>query len=116
MGKLDNVTFTGASGKKYVFEAYPPGTEFNNVGMVYIFAEQYSNDGTYYYPPKYIGETSHMQTRWLQHQDEDHGGKWPCAQRNGANCVCVMVEANDAARMAVETDLRHNYSTPCNDQ
>ena len=109
MSKIDDVTFTGASGREYVFGAYRIGTEFTDVGGVYIFTKQARNQQKYY--PLYIGKTESLRDRVNSSHE-----KWDCAERNGLNCICVLVESNSISRAAIENDLLRQFRTPCNEQ
>ena len=111
MPKIANVEFQGASGRKYIFEAYPlPAETFNDVGGVYIFTREARNQhGDVKYYPLYIGQTISFRRRITQNHN-----KWPCAVVNGVNRLCVLVEENTFSRRAIELDLLSKYSTPCN--
>jgi hypothetical protein len=81
MPSLGQVTFVGASGKKYVFEIYDLNTTFkDDFEAVYIFARR-TNVGTYI--PVYIGETEQLGIRIRAHD------KWPCIRRNSATHICI---------------------------
>ena len=112
MPKIADVEFQGASGRKHVFEAYPPLAEtFDDVGGVYIFTREAPNEkngGKNYYP-LYIGQTNSFRHRITRNHN-----KWPCAVVNGVNCLCVLVEKNTFSRRAIELDLLSKYNTPCN--
>ena len=103
----DTVSFRGGSGNSYPFEIYNQNQAFNNVSAVYIFAQLTSSNTL---KPLYIGESGELGTRIANHE------KWPCANRNGVTHICVHQVAGEKARLDVETDLRRNYHTPCNDQ
>ena len=113
MPKITDVEFQGASGRKYIFEAYtlePKILKDVGVGGVYIFTKEAPNQhgGKNYYP-LYIGQTNSFRHRIAPNHD-----KWPCAVVNGANCLCVLVEKNTFSRRAIELDLLSKYNTPCN--
>ncbi len=111
MGKITDIVFQGASGRKYKFETYTLGTEtFSEVGGVYIFTKDtHEQHGGRRYFPLYIGQTRSFKDR-LTNSHEN----WPCAVQNGANCLCVLVEENSFSRRAIELDLLSRYNTPCN--
>ena len=110
MSKIDTVTFKGASGNTYTFDAYSIDTSFNNIGAVYVFTSRYYNqgEGKYRYRPLYIGKTSELGDRIDGHE------KWDCVNDNGVNSICVYAESNAISRTKIESDLIANYSTPCN--
>ena len=110
MAKITDATFSGETGK-YAFEVYPSDTTFNSVAAVYVFTKRTvdsSGKGTHEFI--YIGETESLATRIPNHE------KWPCARRNGVNCICVHRDTNEDSRLAKEADLRAANRTPCNDQ
>ena len=112
MSKFADVTFTGASGRKYVFGGYSIGTEFRDVGGVYIFTKQARNQlNELKYYPLYIGKTESLKDRVNSSHE-----KWGCAERNGLNCIYVLVETNSVSRRSIEDDLLRQYRTPCNEQ
>ena len=43
MSKIEDFAFYGASGKQYIFQVYPIGTEFKDIGGVYIFTRREIN-------------------------------------------------------------------------
>ena len=110
MGKIDTVTFRGASGDTYNFTAYSLDTSFENFGAVYVFTSRSYNqgEGKYRYRPLYIGETSELGDRISGHE------KWDCVNDNGVNSICVYAVSNATSRRRIEGDLISNYSTPCN--
>ena len=110
MAKIADATFRGATGS-YSFEVYPADTEFNDVGAVYVFTKREVNaEGKGQHTYLYIGQTHSLSERIPNHE------KWPCATRNGVNCICVHLDADEDSRITKETDLRNGNSTPCNDK
>ncbi len=110
MAKIADATFKGKTGS-YSFEVYPVDTSFKAVGAVYIFTKRVVNpDGKGTHTLLYIGQTESLKDRIPDHE------KWPCAKKNGVNCICVHRDDNEESRLAKETDLRAEHSTPCNDQ
>lgn len=111
MAKLGTVTFTGKSGRKYEFNAYPWGTSFNKeYGAVYFVTKRSKNsEGGYSHKRIYIGQTEDLSTRFDDHHKQD------CFDRNDANCICVHGEQDEDNRLEIEQDLINNYDTPCND-
>lgn len=109
MGKIADVTFTGASGTKYSFIGYTLDTSFSDVGAVYIFTKRTVSDDNGTHATLYIGETEELGTRISNHE------KWSCVNNHGANCICVHRDDNQASRLQKEKDLLGNYHSPCND-
>lgn len=110
MSKIADATFEGSNGS-YCFGVYPVDTSFKAVGAVYIFTqrtEDAAGKGTHSF--LYIGQTDSLADRLPRHE------KWPCARRNGVNCICVHVDNDEGSRLYKETDLRAANNTPCNDQ
>jgi hypothetical protein len=110
MSKIAEARFSGKYGG-YDFEVYSLDTTFNPVGAVYIFSKRTadpSGKGTHDFI--YIGQTDSLASRIPSHE------KWPCINRNGANCICVHRDDNEQSRLDKETDLRAQNRTPCNDQ
>ena len=108
--KYGKIVFKGASGNGYEFHAFSTNVELKQESGVYIFAKRYMQNGTTYFKPLYIGEAESLRDRICGHD------KWDRAVSHGCNCICAMLVSGDKARLDVETDLRHNYPTPCNDQ
>jgi len=109
MAKLADTTFSGSTGQ-YDFEVYPLGTDFKNVGAVYIISRRtvdVQGKGTHTFI--YIGQTGDLSERF----DNHHKAK--CFKENNANCICVHLESNERSRRAIEGDLVARNPTPCND-
>lgn len=101
--------FYGESGTMYKFLVYPAYTKFRDVSAVYIFCTKSTYGLGFDYSPLYIGETGELGTRIANHE------KWECVNSYGCTHICVMT-IPEKDRLAAETDLRHKYFTPCNDQ
>jgi hypothetical protein len=103
------VTWAGASGQQYTFEVVSIGSAFREIGGVYHFC-RYQN-GLYY--SVYVGETDNFDQRLntgLQHHNA-----WSRIRLNGATHVgTIAVPGGLAARLSIETDLRHGCRPPCN--
>lgn len=111
MSREGNVTFFGESGTEYQFTVYSADTEFNNIGAVYIFCKVSIDDElNFILVPLYIGETGKLGDRIANHE------KWDCVNREGCQFICVKAISRREVRLDVETDLRHKYTTPCNEQ
>ena len=112
--KLDytHVRWTGASGQFYEFQLLPIGTVYHSRSGVYIFC-RLALDGNW--SAVYIGETANFNRRLTTELALHH--KWHCINQNGATHICTMhVPGNLARREDIETDLRRQILTPCNDQ
>lgn len=107
MMKPIQIEWQGRSGKKYMFDAFPLGTKFRHFPGNYIFARHTATNAY----PVYIGQSEDIGTRLEKHE------KQTCVERHGATHIHVKrTPGGEAMRLAEETDLRANYSTPCNDQ
>ncbi len=111
MAKLADAAFAGASAKKYTFGVYPIGTSFKALGGDYVITRRtVDQDGHGSHFIIYIGQTGDLSTRFDNHH------KAQCFKNNNANCICVLLESGEKARLAIETDLcRANEDAPCND-
>ena len=110
MAKIEDFAFYGASGKQYIFQVYPIGTEFKDIGGVYIFTRREINSrGDVTHNLLYIGRTNSLPGRLtrLHH-------KWEAVLRNRGNCVCIYSELNDRERNRIENDLIQKYLPPLN--
>ena len=105
MSYIGRVTFPGASGRSYEFDAYTVDHQFSDVGAVYIFSRQAGS--TYY--RIYVGQTSELKTRLNGHE------KLPCARQHNYNCICVLYDSDLTSRWSIEGDLIRNGKPPCND-
>ncbi len=102
----------GASGTAYEFYHYRIGTIFNAVPGVYVFC-RLAADGRWY--AEYIGETDNLSRRLSSELAAHHQAA--NISRSGATHICAMVVPGDkAARLNIETDLRHSQNPPCNQQ
>lgn len=108
MAKITDATFKGQLGT-YPFEVFPIDQQFNDVGAVYIFTKRTvdaAGKGNHKFI--YIGQADSLKDRIPNHE------KWPCVNRNGANCICVHRDDDEDSRLSKETDLRAGNQTPCN--
>lgn len=106
MADPEKVTWTGASGKTYVYWVYPIDTTFKKFPANYIYAVS----GTTGWMAIYIGETEDISERTLKnHHKKD------CIERNGATHIHVHESSNEEARRAEEADLIAKHDPPCND-
>jgi hypothetical protein len=110
MPKIEDFAFYGASGNQYIFQDYPIGTEFKDIGGVYIFTRrEMDTRGEVTHSLLYIGRTNSLSSRLTRLHD-----KWEAVFRNRGNCVCVYSELNDWDRNRIENDLIHKYQPPLN--
>lgn len=107
----DFVDWPGYPGKKYTFETHPFGTEFGNYSGVYIACVE-TTPGRW--NALYVGETQSFFDRIYAGLEHHNGLK--CARNNGATHLGVMLVYGNAARLAVETELRHVLDPHCNRQ
>ena len=110
MSKIEDFAFYGVSGSRYIFQVYPIGTEFKDIGGVYIFTRRELNSrGGVTHNLLYIGRSNSLPGRLtrLHH-------KWGAVLRNRGNCVCINSEPNDWDRNKIEDDLIRRYLPPLN--
>ena len=80
----------------YNFEIYPPNTQWNDVGGVYVFAGQAPNGRWNAY---YIGKCDSFRNRLPNHE------RWNEAVRLGATHIHAMTVSQEATRQAIEEAL-----------
>lgn len=108
MGKIADATFKGETGT-YNFGVYTTDTVFIDVGAIYIFSKRVvDSDGRGRHTFLYIGQTSSLEDRIPYHD------KWPCAQANGVNCICVHQDDDTNSRLKKEQDLLAVSTPQCN--
>ncbi|MBI2314094.1 MAG: hypothetical protein HYU77_16500 [Betaproteobacteria bacterium] len=111
MAKYGNITFSGKSGEKYCFQAWPLGTRFKSLGAVYFVTKRAFKNRTYdraCHEAVYIGQTGNLADPFGTQSQLD------CFEKHGANCVCVFAVDTEELRLAVEQDLLAAHSTSCN--
>jgi hypothetical protein len=110
--ELAPVVWTGESGIKYEFELDPVGVTYKPRPGVYIFC-RVARLG--FWRPIYIGQTASFYRRLTECLEAHH--KFDDIRAAGATHLCTLhVTRGLTARLRIETDLRHFYQTPCNDQ
>jgi hypothetical protein len=112
MTTFGGITFSGKSGEKYYFKAWPLQTRFNPLGAVYFVTKRAFNDKTYRrasHESIYIGQTTDLTAPLAP------PAQLACFDKHGANCVCVYVEAAEERRLAIAQDLLAAHRTTCND-
>lgn len=106
-----NITWRGASGQSYTFEAHPTGTQFNSVSGVYILCRQISSGN---WEALYVGETQSLKQR-LNTGIGVHNG-YARAARLGMTHIAALAVTGDTERLRIETDLRHGLNPSANAQ
>ena len=89
----------------YEFGVYDPDTDWNDVGGIYIFAGQDSEND---WIPYYIGKTNNFSKRMASHE------KWSSAEWLGATHVHARGESQGANREAIESHLIEEFDPPLN--
>lgn len=100
MASIGNISAQGSSRTQYNFALYPIDTDFKPLGGVYIFLRGKE--------PVYVGQTGDLSGRF----DDHH--KAVAIERQGANQIGILLEANERKRLQIESDLLGNYNWPCN--
>lgn len=109
MAKIADANFTGKSGQTYSFQVYAWGTGFKSLGAVYAITKRVVTNGKGHHTFIYFGHTGDLSERFDDHHKDN------CFTRNDVNCICILLESNEATRLAIETDLIRAHNTPCND-
>lgn len=110
--QLSKITWTGISGTKYSFHCHPIGTNYLALPGVYIFCKK-APDG--FWDALYVGECDLFCNRIDRDLRQHH--KFYDVTLAGATHICTIhVDGGNAARLRVETDLRHGLQPPFNDQ
>ena len=106
------INWRGRSGQVYAFELEPVGAMYRPRPGVYIFCSRAPNG---YWNAVYIGETDSFQRRLSTDLHLHH--KWQRIRAAGATHICTLhVPGGLALREGIETNLRQQIPTPCNDQ
>jgi hypothetical protein len=103
MSKLGMVKFSGKSGMRYAFTAYPLGTVFaHGLGGVYVVTRRREGNC----------KSGFMHRRICAGQSHDLRQPLPSDEQafcaKGANCICVHAEKDEPTRLAIELDLVKN--------
>jgi hypothetical protein len=96
-----------ASWSGYVFTIYDPGTQWNNVAGIYIFAGQ---NQQHQWIPLYIGQCDSFSNRIPSHE------QWGRAQSLGATHIHAMAVPLASDRTRIERELIAAYQPRLNDQ
>jgi hypothetical protein len=106
------VTWPGGNGAKYTFHLYPIGQVFYAVPGLYIFCRPTQGNR---WQAIYVGETDNLWRRVTNELAAHH--QWDAVRAHGATHICALrVDAGQAERLRIETDLRHSLNPPCNRQ
>ena len=109
MDGLGNVRIKGVSGKTYAFRAYPMDTKFEGFGAVYFITSRNSNpDGRISHSRIFCGQTRNISVL------PDNVQRTVCFTANHANCICILPNADEDARIEIENDIHQNYRLLCN--
>lgn len=111
--KYGDITFSGKSGEKYRFHAWPLETRFKPLAAVYFVTKRAFENSTYRrasHDNIYIGQTANLADPFATQSQFD------CFRKHGANCICVYPVEGEEQRIAVEQDLISAHSTHCNQQ
>jgi hypothetical protein len=106
MAVQGKVSVAGASGTSYEFEVHQWGTDFKDVGAVYLILR---NGSPGRYGLLYIGQTGDLSERFDNHH------KRTCFDRNGKTHIGVKVVSAERQRLNIESDLLRKNRTTCND-
>ena len=111
--KYGDITFSGKSGEKYRFQAWPLETRFKSMAAVYFVTKRAYDNSTYRracHDNIYIGQTANLADPFATES------QFGCFRKHGANCVCIYPLENEERRIAVADDLMALHSTHCNQQ
>lgn len=107
------IFFTGKSGQKYDFHAWPLETRFKSLGAVFFVTKRSLENKTYLrsgsHESVFIGQTDNLSAPLASQTLLDRFAK------HGANCICVHLVANEERRLAAAQDLIAGNSTHCNE-
>lgn len=112
---MATVTWTGISGWPYEFGVYDLAATFRPVPGVYILCRRAGSLLGNHLEALYIGETQSLEDR-LNTCRFDHDG-FKRASQMGLSVICARVVTDGTAeRLRIETELRHAFNPPCNEQ
>ena len=106
---LEIVEFIGISKTTYPFESHILGTEFPDIGAVYIFTRRIQLDSDFFHEFLYIGETDELMNKFC---DRD---KFRCVQYQGCNSICIHREKDEYLRRKIASDLIAALNPICNE-
>jgi hypothetical protein len=108
MNKLGTVKFSGKSGARYAFTAYPLATLFDEaLSGVYVVTRRKEGKSGKGFMHKRIctGQSGDLR--------QSLAGVDPSFSDRGANCICVHSENDQAARQKIEQDLAKEPIAGC---
>ena len=110
MARIGQLTLSDADGTKYTFQTYDLQTNFNSVGVVYVFTRRPDSWCAQRYSHKiiYIGETGDINERFGNHH------KANCINTHKTNCIGILLESKGRSRLSYEDKLVVAYDPPCN--
>jgi hypothetical protein len=92
----------------YNFEIYPLDFEFPDTSSVFIISHRKTDkNGKGHHKFSCLGQTESLAKELKKHR------KSKCVKQNKANVVCVLLEADEKARLKIEADLKATYAIPC---
>ena len=112
MAKYGDIMFSGKSGEKYCFHAWPLETRFKSLGGVYFVTKRVFKNKNYdraSHEGIYIGQTNNLADPFGTQSQLDR------FKKHGANCICVYPLENEEQRLAVEQDMIAGNNTFCNE-
>lgn len=111
MKTFGGISFSGQSGNRYHFAAWPLDTRFKALAAVYFVTRRVHQNTTYdraSHEGIYIGETEDLSMPLSGHARRD------CFGELGANCVCICLMPDAARRRTSAQDLIDRHAPPCN--
>ena len=97
------MTFIGLSGIIYDFSLHTWGATFKPLGAVYFITDRHpKKTGGHLHKAIYVGQTHDLSVRFDAHPKAD------CFKQHSANCICVLLEDDEAQRFVIEQDLIEN--------
>ena len=106
---IEAVEFIGISKTKYPFETHILGTEFPDIGAVYMFTRRAKLGNEFIHEPLYIGETEPLIGRFC------HREKFNCVRQQGGNYICIHRERDAYLRRKITSDLIASLTPICNE-
>ena len=109
--KIDGVTLTGRSGRKYDLRIYVWDTKFKALPGVYVVASRSIEPGAApTYQPVFVGMADDLSKAFKKHPRSD------CFQMHYANVIGVLKETDGNARAQIAADLIGGLAPPCNSE
>ena len=108
MNKLGTIKFSGKSGERYAFTAYPLETVFDEAfSGVYVVTRRKEGKAKKGFVHKRLctGQSDDLRQSLASVE--------PSFSSRGANCICVHAENDQAARRKIELDLAREPRADC---